>query len=488
MGSSGPEIASSESAVRVPPDDPSLLFSPLDSFDPVLVADALEDHALRRKARPLHPLDWTAVVNEKGHPAYPAVCDVCGTLSMVLNHCGRPLCIPCQRKRVSRNAPIVMDATLRVQAWLEEQNRAHNKRWRLRFITLTLRNVPFGMLASTVNRIQRAYQALRRRRFWRDCDVQGDFPRVEWTLTSTGWHIHLHVFVAGGFVPAGPDVARPGESNLRDEWLALTGDSMVVKIESVDSARDAVPELVKYLFKPTDDLGESIAGWPEEARKEMAAVVAGPYRTAWYCRPHRSRFRARCLERWVDTPVGFQPVVCEGEYRLERQGFRPLLPTGIFRSMLTRAKYEREARPSDCPSCGLGKLHARAYWLGRARDCGQGDCWASSALNLIQEHEMTSDYPRPRLNLLAEMPSGWIPPPPYEDFRPEVRVVIVDMLRRTPRGLDNLLDLMSVPPEHEHAIELALLSLERLGIVHRERSGAYCLNGPLLKRLTEVEP
>lgn len=579
----------------------------LPGYDPV----DLEDLELRQKARPLHSLDATVVRDPRDHPSFPTVCDVDGAFDLVLTHCGRPLCMPCQRKRVARQVSLVMRAVYLLKAERDRVLEAENRHLDFRFPTVTLKVRPEHSLASETDRIKMCYSRLRRTAFWKRCDVRGDLPHIEfermvrfdldadratdrfdalimprlrsrtrqwhqgeldsptvidvvhrlvldsvWStvLELTDWYVHVHSLVMSAFMPAGPDYERElkehmrrprREGNLRDEWHAITGDSYIVKIESVQDDVSLVRELVKYVEKPTDDMDESIESWPIEARQEAAATLAGPHRTRWYCKSHHARKRTTCLgakegyDRTALALIGTgrkhkDPFCCDGEYRKERTGFRPLLPTGLFRCAIRLAKgdlghccgccawddfceyqwshgetglcqpvghinvcavrtasFDLPKREHNCRHCGLGNLRGLSWW--EHHDYPN----AAIALNSIQAYETTDDVDEPlgrRPNLMAEMPAGWIPPPPFTNYRPEIRLPIIEILENEPHALEALFDVWC--PDRDPSakqldrnldtILLGVLSLENLEYIFRDSHGVYSVNPRKTKGLVDA--
>ena len=450
------------------------------------------DGKLRRDALPFRVLDDTVVTDAKGHDGRGTVCETCGQSAWTITHCGRPLCIPCQRKRVGRQFPHMSKALIAGQARMDELSKVQNVKYAYRFVTVTLKSVPIGQLAHGVRRIKRSYQALRRTAFWKGCRVLGDLPRVEVTFSEGAWHVHVHSIVSSIFMPAGD---KFGVGNLTDAWLAVTGDSFINKVESVTDTSGALRELVKYIFKPTDDMEKSISAWPDNVRRELAEVLAGPYRVVWFCPVHHARTRSECLQvarEQEDARLagsGIHAEVCEGEYRLERQGFRPLLPSGIFREILREVKLEEPDKPS-CHQCGLGNMRDRRWWensqiMIHGWDHGNAFQSADCALNLIHAHEMTEEHGRSPLDLHYCMPSGWIPPPEFADFVPETRHIIVDMLREREQDFDGLLDRWTFGFDESRVLRLGLRSLENLSVVEVEYgTGIYRLNEAMLARLT----
>ena len=495
---------------------------------------AVEDSALRRLAMPFRELDDTVVTSPKGHEGRGAVCHVCGAGSWTISHCGRPLCLPCQKKRAARYYPIINNALIAGQVVMKRRHRATNRKYAYRFMTVTIKSVPDGHLHRAVRKAEKAWQDLRRSTFWKvQCDVLGDIPRLEITYDQTeGWHVHIHSIVASKFVPEGdlfnplhfkgdPDPKHP--QNLRDQWLALTGDSIIVDVRAITSPVSFTRELVKYVFKPTDDKKKNISNWPASARRELAETLVGPHRMVWYCPTHHSRDRQHCVDHV--TPDGYTTVECAGAYRLERQGFHPLEPSGMFRSEPTRAKKipsgwmvevssarngkrakfksidsgfrvwfpgwlgliaaaKKEPRKPSCHQCGLGESRGRQYWKTYI---GCNHLNASHALNSIPEHQIAGRITRTPLDLHYHMPSSWKPPPGYENFRPWMRQHVVDMVRV--RAQDEL-EIAEVwqslfPDDPVDVPRLIVDSLANLHILDKHpKTGQYHLNETMLARLT----
>jgi len=402
-----------------------------------------EDLELRAKARPLHPLSIEVVSSAKDHPCFPTVCPVCGSLASALSHCGRPLCIPCWKAKAGRKAVRLSRAVIRLEATKKRIRHLHGLDYvpGVRFVTVTLK-VHQGHLKNGLARMMEYAGRLRRSKFWTS-HVIGDYPKLEFALSADedgrlAWYVHLHSLADGRFLPAGPDVAHEGEGNLRDVWHRITGDSFIVKVVPLtENPREIVGEIEKYLAKPISESCGRIQDWPDDLRRELAEVVAGPYRIRWFCPSHRARTREKCLS--YSPPPGFQPIPCEGEYRLERSGFRGLMPTGVFREVLGKIDLEREEKGLEglCIRCGLDRPRGPSYWEERG-DFGHPN--AAVALNLIQTHTLTDCRSERRRNPVAEGESGWIPPPGLEGFSLRLVDEITGFLRKKPSLVEIVLE------------------------------------------------
>jgi hypothetical protein len=112
---------------------------------------------------------------------------------------------------------------------------------------------------------------------------------------------------------------------------------------------------------------------------------------------------------------------------------------------------------------------------------------AEAALNLIQDHETTGMPASQQLNLLAEMPAGWHPPPPYENFRPALRAWIVLILGSGALGIERIVDVLESRLDtllDRGVVQLAVWSLRSLGVIWPDGYQRFHLNEEMLQRLT----
>jgi hypothetical protein len=111
-------------------------------------------------------------------------------------------------------------------------------------IVLTLKHRPGETLDQSRKRLLGAFKKLSKRSFWNK-HFAGGIRAVETTAAKDGcWHTHLHVLA---FRRSFFDVDL-----LRSEWLAVTGDSHVVRIDRVTDLQTGLREVVKYISKPLD--------------------------------------------------------------------------------------------------------------------------------------------------------------------------------------------------------------------------------------------
>lgn len=179
------------------------------------------------------------------------------------------LCPNCAHRRAARQGAKVHAKLLaladRYDAW---------------FLTLTVKNGPD--LAERFAHCREAFRRLRERA--RD-HQRGNGPFVEfarfegllWAFEvthdeATGWHPHIHLLA---LLPKGSAPVywgaheRWGESQLRKDWRAVTGDSFITHARQVDLADPwkAVAETVKYPMK--------FAGLPVERGVDAFHVLRG---------------------------------------------------------------------------------------------------------------------------------------------------------------------------------------------------------------------
>jgi hypothetical protein len=96
----------------------------------------------------------------------------------------------------------------------------------------------------SAKRIKDSFTKLQRRGFWREFFKGGTWS-LEFTKDRNGLHhTHLHII---GFRRKFFDIEL-----LRDEWLAVTGDSYVLHLKPIQDVATGLREVVKYVSKPLD--------------------------------------------------------------------------------------------------------------------------------------------------------------------------------------------------------------------------------------------
>lgn len=110
-----------------------------------------------------------------------------------------------------------------------------------RFLTLTLKasNEP---LTVQLDKLYNSFQALRRRKFWKDRVYGGiAFLEITWSHQHQTWHPHFHLLIEGHYL---------AQQKLKTLWYNITGDSFVVDIRFVRDLRTAARYVTKYASKP----------------------------------------------------------------------------------------------------------------------------------------------------------------------------------------------------------------------------------------------
>jgi hypothetical protein len=347
-------------------------FAPLLAVRDAPAVDAREQRA-RRRARALPRRDLSEVIPLGGpHPSMTLACEACGAEVEALLYCGVVLCVPCWKRKAARD-------TTEILSTLQAERKRHGRdNFRVRFVTLTIRNGPDLRERMTV--LQSAFVRMAHRAFWKS-NVDGAVAKTEVTLGQEGWHPHLSFLTVGRYME---------QSELSAQWAKATkGAGTIVDIRAVDDVDSIPAEIGKYVAKPMAETKEGktrLEDWPEEKRRELAALLAGRPRVRWWCREGRSASYAKCHTK-DPVAIGFRPHDCNGSFRIELTGFRCLRFYGTLRHAHADAKASRFAARLDsrCAKCGVGKLglKSRKDW-----DDIEADAigWPASLLHLIRGH------------------------------------------------------------------------------------------------------
>jgi len=182
------------------------------------------------------------------HEYLHVVCLSCGFETHVPLTCGDPLCVQCaawrQRKYQRRLTKIIKGV--------------YQAGRRLRMLTLTVKNGPD--LAERYAHLRDCFTRLRRRNVWTR-NVKGAVAGYEVTNSGNGWHVHVHVFYDGRYIP---------QRELAGVWRSITRDSGIVDIRAIHDVHGAIREVAKYPFKPKDS-----ASWSERMKHEYRSVMHG---------------------------------------------------------------------------------------------------------------------------------------------------------------------------------------------------------------------
>jgi hypothetical protein len=110
----------------------------------------------------------------------------------------------------------------------------------LSFWTFTLRH-SHTPLAAQIDRLQRSFRELRRRKLWKE-KIKGGVAVLEVKVGKDNlWHPHFHVIAEGKYLPV-MDVATA--------WHEITGDSTMIWVNKVRPEEELSGYLTKYLTKP----------------------------------------------------------------------------------------------------------------------------------------------------------------------------------------------------------------------------------------------
>lgn len=140
--------------------------------------------------------------------------------------CHDRFCLPCANERSHAIALNVLDVV---------------KRRTLRFLTLTIKSDD-EPLADLLDKLHDSFQKLRRTKLWKACVAGGvAFLEINWSESRQRWHPHFHILIEGKYLPY---------QQLKNLWLAITGDSFVIEIRIVTDAPTAARYVTKYASKP----------------------------------------------------------------------------------------------------------------------------------------------------------------------------------------------------------------------------------------------
>lgn len=153
--------------------------------------------------------------------------------------CKDRFCEKCAKKRSNR-----------VQNQLDSlltDLRLHTKQKQLRFLTLTVKNVPKSDICNSYDKLIKAFQNLKRSTIWKN-NVKGAMQSFETTISKDNeYHPHIHILYQGDYIP---------QSSILQTWSKIVNrlglKSSVVDIRIVTNIKKAIREIGKYCFKPSD--------------------------------------------------------------------------------------------------------------------------------------------------------------------------------------------------------------------------------------------
>lgn len=172
---------------------------------------------------------------ERCHSAFAVL--TCGNhvVSTIPNFtCEFRLCPDCARRRSRK----IQNKHLPIMGAFLKQNRVEPVH-----IVLTQKH-RVETRKQSIKRLRDAFTKLQRRLFWAE-HFKGGIFSIEFTKGKDGLHhTHLHLIA---FRSKFFDIAL-----LRDEWLAVTGDSSVLRVDRIADLRKGLEEVAKYISKPLD--------------------------------------------------------------------------------------------------------------------------------------------------------------------------------------------------------------------------------------------
>lgn len=219
--------------------------------------------------------------------------DECDRYRLRASYCKNRHCRPCAKAKAGLIAANLKDHLAKGPA---------HKLDRFRFITLTLKN-QHDDLTGMIDRLQKSFTKLRASKFWKKSQAGGvAMIEVTWSKAG-GWHAHLHIIGEGDFLR---------QSTLADEWYKITGDSYKVSVQCIDSAKDAVHYVTKYISKGTID-----AVWQDDSAAQEWIIASRGLRTAATYGTWRG-FRLMQHQAIHDAkdwqPIGLLSAICRSAY------------------------------------------------------------------------------------------------------------------------------------------------------------------------------
>lgn len=150
----------------------------------------------------------------------------------VSNSCRGRWCPMCSKARVSVVAHNCYEFLRRQKA--------------VRFLTLTTKHSDLP-LSEQIRQVKKCFIRLGRRVFWKKY-VTGSicFLHLKENDEKTQYHVHLHIFITGSYVP---------HKQLVAEWLKVTGDSIIVYIQAPHTDKElrlSINDFARYAGCPTN--------------------------------------------------------------------------------------------------------------------------------------------------------------------------------------------------------------------------------------------
>lgn len=186
-------------------------------------------------------------------------CEQCGHLEPIVQHCNTRICPECSIRIANRHkavyAPILLKYFSPKNALVlggkkETRNISLNEimrdRLSLRFMTLTVKNVP-ELTKDVVDNMKKVFRRFRRQKKVRKY-VYAGLSVLEVTEKGNGWHPHFHVIYFGKYFPNKEEHGRL----LTECWQkACRGlfETEITDVRPVKNLKKAFNELIKYCGK-----------------------------------------------------------------------------------------------------------------------------------------------------------------------------------------------------------------------------------------------
>ncbi|MBA7645385.1 hypothetical protein ES703_53141 [subsurface metagenome] len=153
-------------------------------------------------------------------------------MKSVSNSCRGRWCPMCAKVRVNTVAHNCFEFLIRQKA--------------VRFLTLTMEHSDLP-LDEQIRRVKKCFIRLCRRVFLKKyVDGTIAFLHVKENEAKTKYHVHLHIFITGSYVP---------QKQLSAEWKKVTGDSIIVYVQAPHTEkelRQSVNDFARYAGCPTN--------------------------------------------------------------------------------------------------------------------------------------------------------------------------------------------------------------------------------------------
>lgn len=208
------------------------------------------------------------------------------TIKTTSKSCKNPFCHICNRRKSAKHTNRLVSALKDP----DNTKKFESKYWY--FITLTLKHNQETRNQNYLQELRNYLNRLYRTKFWKTkiCDHKsnpetGYITSIECTIGNNGYHIHSHIMVCTNRIK---DKIVNIESELRNQWFKITGDSDQVKLDLIKQKKtqtetnnpedpnqhiiDATQELMKYslktgdYYKLSDEHTELLANWIEDTK------------------------------------------------------------------------------------------------------------------------------------------------------------------------------------------------------------------------------